>query len=172
MSFSLGGRITARFGSGALDLAHDERRRPIADWLIQPNHPALRAWSGRVGRRRNLGVGNAGRLAGLGVDRLDRGNQRIRVRWNRDRTELEDLGLGIPDAPVVHEAVFDRAEADGDSADQAGLDRLPRLIEAILQRAGFVRFRDLGLEGDTLLGGLVELDRADRLVMLVLPEER
>src|SRR5690606_33536530 len=85
--------------------------------------------------------------------------------------KLEHFRLQEADAALIQKGIFDGPETDADGADEAKLDRLPSLVDAILQRPRLVDDGKLGLELDAFLRRLVELHRSDRLVVLMLPEE-
>src|SRR5690606_11184955 len=92
---------------------------------------------------------------------------------DQDETEFQNLGLQKADAAVPHhlDAVIKSAEADGDSTHQAGLDLAPGGVYAVLQRPRLFDVRKPRLEGDALLGRLVERHRADRAAVVVLMQE-
>ncbi len=76
-------------------------------------------------------------------------------------------------APGVLDARrFECGEADGKTAHQAGLDRLPGFVKAILERAGFVDLDDAGLDDNAGIGDGGGFDMADRRIGIVLPKQR
>jgi hypothetical protein len=87
--------------------------------------------------------------------------------------QLINFSLEKPDA----EAAFDagrlkRAETDRHRTNQAGFDRLPSFLDAVLQRAGFFDPRQRCGERYAFGGRLAEFNQADRLVVFVLPQQR
>ncbi|MDT4840587.1 hypothetical protein FQZ97_744150 [compost metagenome] len=142
-----------------------------------------------LGLRRLDGLGTGCRSAGRGnandrdslaaqrgqlfsVEGLDAADGRVHVARDGDQGKLEDFGLEEADTAVIHPGILDGPEADGDATDQSSLQRLPGLVDALLEPALFLHIRKLGGESDALGSRLVELDRADRLVVIVLPEQR
>jgi hypothetical protein len=113
----------------------------------------------------------AGRGEQRGINRLDGGDHRIGIGRHGDEGEFKDLSSDEADAALINPGVFESAEANGDGADESGLDLSPGSLDAITQRAGLLNDREPRLERDAVLSGSVEGDGADRLVVVVLVQE-
>lgn len=103
---------------------------------------------------------------------LDARHDGFRLGRDRDGRQFVDFRLDEADTALVNEGIFDGAEADRDGADEPDLDGLPRFVDPVLERSGLFDRRYLGFEVDAVRRGLVELHRADRLHVVVLPEQR
>ena len=91
------------------------------------------------------------------------------AEWSRRRVRPLPLEMCTPGpswAAPRAAGIRSRARAP------AGLDRLPGLVEPVVERAGFVDLRDAGLDANAGGGDLGVVDFADRLVGAMLPQER
>src|SRR5690625_616761 len=89
----------------------------------------------------------------LVANALDGRNAGIGIGWNGDGGKLQPLPFRKFLAPAVLDLlVLERREPYGKSAHKTSLDRLPRLIKSILERAGFLDSGQLGLNRDALVG--------------------
>src|SRR5690625_5082833 len=150
----------------------DERLGPIAGGIVQPDNAHALASRGGCGLRVNAVrlLDERGRLSihAFAVA----GYNCLLVCRNYECWTLENFGLDKSDAALVHEGILDRSKPNRNSADQSELDGLPRLVQAVLQPSGLVRLGNLCLKLNPIIDRLLKPDGPDRLVVLVLPQER
>src|SRR5690606_39788979 len=114
-------------------------------------------------------------LPGRGlVERLDCGNDRFGIGRDRHKRQLQPLPLLESKAAALDalDSAINRTESNGDSRHQAVLERVDRLVYAVLQASGFGNLGNASLKGDSLLGWLCKGHLTHRLRMTVLPQQR